>query len=181
MPRPIDLGAAELARLISAGELSSRAVVEAHLARIDAVNGSIGAVTVPLHESARAAADACDRARARSHAAREPLGPFHGVPFTVKENIDCPGSATTHGAPILRDALPSDDAPMVARLRAAGGIPIARTNMSEMGLRMCTWNPLRGRTLNPYDSRLTVGGSSGGAAARAPSRAGHDLAGRSLR
>lgn len=178
-PRLIDLGATELARLISAGEVSSRAVVEAHLARIEDVNSAIGAVTVPLRESALASADACDRARLRAQA---PLGPFHGVPFTVKENIDCLGSATTHGAPILRDARPQDDAPIVARLKAAGGIPLARTNMSEMGLRLCTWNPLRGRTLNPHDPRLTVGGSSGGDAAAvatgmAPLGLGNDLGG----
>ena len=87
------------------------------------------------------------------------------MPFTVKENLDCLGSATTHGLPALRDALPYADAPAVARLKAAGAIPIGRTNTSEMGLRLCTSNPLRGRTLNPHDRLLTVGGSSGGDAA----------------
>ena len=132
-------------------------MVEAHLARIDEVNGYLGAVTVTLRDAALAAADACDRS--------DPRGPLHGVPFTVKENLDCFGSATTHGLPVLRDALPSSDAPAVARLKAAGAIPIARTNQSELGLRLCTVNPLRGRTLNPYDRKLTVGGSSGGDAA----------------
>lgn len=156
--RLFDRSAVELARLIRAREVSSRRVVEAHLARIDEVNAAVGAVTIPLRASALAAADACDRAAA-------PVGPLHGVPFTVKENIDCLGSATTHGVPILRDVLPDDDAPVVARLKAAGAILLARTNMSEMGLRLDTWNPLRGRTRNPYDPRLTVGGSSGGDAA----------------
>jgi amidase len=178
MSRLFDKSAAELARLIRAREVSSRAVVEAHLARIDEVNGVVGAVTVPLRASALAAADACDRAAGSG-------GPLHGVPFTVKENIDCLGSATTHGVPILRDVLPDDDAPVVARLKAAGAIPLARTNMSEMGLRLDTWNPLRGRTLNPYDPRLTVGGSSGGDAAAVatgmtPLGLGNDL-GSSLR
>ena len=132
-------------------------MVEAHLSRIEEVNGYLGAVTVTLRESALAAADACDRS--------DPTGPFHGVPFTVKENLDCMGSATTHGIPVLRDALPFSDAPAVARMKAAGAIPIARTNQSEMGLRLCTVNPLRGRTLNPFDRKLTVGGSSGGDAA----------------
>ena len=132
-------------------------MVEAHLARIDEINGYLGAVTVTLRDAALAAADACDRS--------DPRGPLHGVPFTVKENLDCFGSATTHGLPVLRDALPFSDAPAVARLKAAGAIPIARTNQSELGLRLCTVNPLRGRTLNPYDRKLTVGGSSGGDAA----------------
>jgi amidase len=87
------------------------------------------------------------------------------VPFTVKENLDCVGSATTHGVAALREALPYLDAPVVARLKAAGAIPIGRTNLSEMGLRLCTVNPLHGRTLNPYDRKLTVSGSSGGDAA----------------
>ncbi|MFT3765207.1 MAG: amidase family protein [Minicystis sp.] len=137
--------------------MSSREVVEAHLARIEEVDGHLGAITVTLRESALAAADAADRGEAR--------GPLHGVPFTVKENLDCLGSATTHGVPALRDALPYADAPAVARLKAAGAIVIGRTNLSEMGLRLCASNPLRGRTLNPYDRRLTAGGSSSGDAA----------------
>jgi amidase len=92
----------------------------------------------------------------------EPRSPLHGVPFSVKENIDCLGSPTTHGLPSLREALPYADAPAVARLKAAGAIPLARTNMSELGMRLCTVNPLRGRTLNPFEPRLSVGGSSGG-------------------
>ncbi|MCK6590668.1 MAG: hypothetical protein L6Q76_24160 [Polyangiaceae bacterium] len=167
-------GAADLARLIRSGEVSSREVVEAHLARIEKLDGYLGAIAVTLRESALAAADAADRSDSR--------GPLHGVPFTVKENIDCLGSATTHGIPALRDALPYADAPAVARLKASGAIPIGRTNQSEMGLRLCTSNPLRGRTLNPYDRRLTVGGSSGGDAAAvatgmAPLGLGNDMGG----
>src|SRR6185436_20147686 len=128
MPRLFDYSASALAQLIRSGDASSREVVEAHLARIDELNGYLGAVTVTLRDTALAAADACDRS--------EPSGPLHGVPFTVKENLDCLGSATTHGIPVLRDALPFDDAPVVARLKAAGAIPIARTNQSEMGLRL---------------------------------------------
>ena len=136
MPQLYQYGAACLAKLIRSGKVSSREVVEAHLARIEQLNGYLGAVAVTLRESALAAADAADRSEAR--------GPLHGVPFTVKENLDCLGSATTHGLPALRDALPYADAPAVARLKAAGAIPIGRTNLSEMGLRLCTSNPLRG-------------------------------------
>ncbi len=166
--------AMELAALIAAGEVSSREVVEAHLARIEGVNGTVNAVTVVLRESALEAAEAADRG--------EMTGPFCGVPITVKENLDCVGSATTHGIASLRDAMPWRDAPVVARMKAAGAIPIARTNMSEYGLRLDTANPLRGRTFNPWNPALTPGGSSGGDAAAlatgmTPFGLGNDLGG----
>lgn len=135
-------------------QVSCRNLVEAHLARIDEINPALGAITRSLKEPALAAADRADGASTR--------GPLHGLPFTIKEDIDCLGSPTTRGVPALRNALPYADAPMVARMKAAGAIPIGRANLSEMGLRLCTANPLHGRTLNPYDRRLTVGGSSGG-------------------
>jgi amidase len=153
--------ATQLATLIRAGEVSSREEVEAHLARIDAVNGRVNAVTVALEGAAIAAADSADKVRR----AGGPMGPLHGVPFTVKENIDCLGTATTHGVRALRDAMPYLDAPVVARMKAAGAILLGRTNLSEMGLRLCSDNPLRGRTRNPWSPRLTAGGSSGGDAA----------------
>ncbi len=84
-------------------------MVEAHLAGIEEVDWYLGAVTVSLREAALAAADAADR--------RGGPGPWRGVPFTAKENLDCLGSATTHGLPVLRDALPCADAPAVARRR----------------------------------------------------------------
>jgi amidase len=166
--------AVELAQLTRRREVSCREVVEAHLARIDEHNGALGAVTVVLRDSALALADARDRSQER--------GPLHGVPFTVKEDLDCLGSATTHGLPALRDALPYEDAPAVERLKAAGAIPIARTNTSELGLRLCTSNPLRGRTLNPYGRQWTAGGSSGGdavavATGMTPLGLGSDLGG----
>jgi amidase len=166
--------AGELAELIRRREVSSREVVTAHLERIDELNGELGALTRVLREQALAAADRCDHTEA--------CAPLHGVPFSVKENVDCLGSATTHGLPALREALPYADAPMVERLKGAGAIPIARTNLSELGLRLCTVNPLHGRTLNPYDRRLTAGGSSGGdavavATGMVPLGLGNDLGG----
>jgi len=149
--------ATELATLIAERQVTSREVVEEHLARIDAVNGHVNAVTETMAESALAAADVADRAPA--------AGPLHGVPFTVKQNIDCVGSPTTHGVPALRHAFPWCDAPSVSRLRAAGAIVLGRTNLSELGLRVCADNPLHGRTRNPWDPSLTPGGSSGGDAA----------------
>lgn len=154
------LGATELARRIRAGEASSQEVVEAHLARIDEVNGYVNAVTVTLADTARAAAAAADAAPAEARS-----GALHGVPFTIKENIDCVGSPTTNGVPALANALPEADAPVVARMKAAGAIPLGRTNLPEMGARLDTDNPLRGRTRNPWHGGLTPGGSSGGEAA----------------
>ncbi|MGE0485551.1 MAG: amidase [Gammaproteobacteria bacterium] len=164
----------ELAALIRARDVSSREVVDSHLARIEAVNGTVNAVTVTLVESARAAADAADRG--------EPRGPLHGVPFTVKENIDCTGSATTQGLEAMANALPPMDAPVVERLKAAGAIPLARTNLPEMGLRIATDNVLRGRTNNPWDLTRTCGGSSGGegaalACGMTPLGLGNDIGG----
>lgn len=170
--------ATDLASLIRAGDVSSREVVDAHLARIEAVNANLNAVTVVLADTAREAADAADRARRAGRS----LGPLHGVPFTIKENIDCLGSPTTNGLHALRKAMPYLDAPSVARMKAAGAIPLARTNMSEMGLRLCTDNPLRGRTKNPWNPRVTAGGSSGGdavavATGMTPIGLGSDLGG----
>lgn len=146
--------ATELAELIKSKQVSSREVIESHLARIEAVNPKVNAITVVLTESALHAADEADKTDAS--------GPLHGVPFTIKENIDCVGSATTNGVPLLAEAMPPTDSPVVQRMKAAGGIPLARTNLPEMGLRITTDNPLRGRTLNPWDESRTAGGSSGG-------------------
>lgn len=166
--------ASELAALIRNKDVSSREVVQAHLDRIDAVNPPINAVTVTLAESALAAADEADRTA--------PSGPLHGVPFTIKENIDIVGSATTQGVPAMADAMPTLDAPIVARMKAAGAIPLARTNLPEFALRVATDNPLRGRTNNPWDLARTCGGSSGGegaalAAGMSPIGLGNDIGG----
>jgi amidase len=164
----------ELAELIRKKQVSSREVVQSHLDRIAAVNGKVNAVTVTLAESALLAADRAD--------ATTPTGPFHGVPFTIKENIDCTGSATTQGLPAFAAAMPAMDAPVVARMKAAGAIPLARTNLPEMGLRITTDNPLRGRTNNPWDLTRTAGGSSGGegaalATGMSPIGLGNDIGG----
>jgi amidase len=155
------MGATELAARIRAREVSSREVVEAHLARIEAVNPRINAVTVVLAESARAAADAADAAVRAGTA----TGPLHGVPMTVKENLDVAGSATTYGLTVLRNAIATADGPLVASVRRAGAIPIGRTNMPEFGARWHTENALWGATRNPWSAEHTPGASSGGEAA----------------
>src|SRR5438477_7647297 len=148
--------ATELSEAIARREVSSVDVVRAHLDRIDAVNGQINAVTRVLGDDALRAASDADRAVL----AGEPLGVFHGVPFTVKENIDVVGSPTTQGVPALVDAMPLTDAPIVERLRAAGAIPFARTNLPDLALRVHTDSALHGVTANPFDVSRTAGGSS---------------------
>ena len=170
--------AKELATRIASREVSSREVVEAHLARIEQVNEHLNALTVIMAEAAIDLADAADAATS----AGEELGPLHGVPFTIKENLDVAGGATTQGMPAMADALVAVDAPVVERMRAAGAVPLARTNLPEMGLRISTNNPLRGLTRNPWHPELTAGGSSGGeasalASGMSPIGLGNDLGG----
>ena len=154
------LGATELASAIRDGEVSSREVIETHLARIEQVNPAVNALRVTLADQAREEADAADRRRAEG----APLGPLHGVPFTVKENIDVAGTATTWGLAAMSEAVAPRDAPVVANLRAAGAIPIGRGNLPDMALRWHTDNALAGATINPWNPRLTPGGSSAGEA-----------------
>jgi amidase len=128
------LSATELAQRIARRQLSSIEVVNAHLARIDAVNPALNAVVRVLADEARAGAALADK----KLAAGEMCGPLHGVPFTVKENIDMAGLPTTFGVPALAQAVVPVDAPVVERMRAAGAIPIGRTNLPDMGLRVHT-------------------------------------------
>lgn len=172
------LSASDLAKEIAAKRVSSAEVIDAHLARIDAVNPKVNAVVRLLADEARAAAKNADRAVA----AGGPLGPLHGVPFTVKENIDMAGLPTTWGVPALAGAVVPADAPVVERMRAAGGIPIARTNLPDMALRVHTDSSLHGLTRNPWNPGRTAGGSSGGEAAAlatgmSPIGLGNDIGG----
>lgn len=152
------LGVADLARAIREKKVSSREVVQSHLERIEAVNAKLNAVTVVLREEALQAADEADNALAQGTA----RGPLHGVPVTIKENIDLTGSATSQGLVAMKEALPLQDAPHVSQLKRAGAIPIGRSNLPDMGLRWHTDNALRGATRNPWNRLRTAGGSSGG-------------------
>ncbi len=170
--------AIELAGLIAEKKVSSREVVDAHLARIDEVNPHLNAIVRVLADDARAAADQADRAVS----AGKPLPPLHGVPFTVKENIDFAGLPTTWGVPALAQAVVPIDAPIVERMRQAGGIPIGRTNLPDMALRVSTDSTLHGLTRNPWNALLTAGGSSGGeasalASGMSPLGLGNDIGG----
>jgi fatty acid amide hydrolase len=173
-----DLSAREIAALVAAGELASAEVVEHFIAKLEAVNGKLNAVTVRLYDSARKAAANVDAARSRG----EKLGPLGGVPVTIKECFDLAGTASTFGLTTRRDEIESKDDPYVAALRAAGAIPIAKTNLPQLMIFTETENPLYGRTNNPWDSDRSCGGSSGGeaaviAAGASPLGLGNDIAG----
>lgn len=154
-------GALEIVDAIKSGETSSREAVQAHLDRIDTVNVGVNAVVRRYDEAALAAADKADAALG----AGETTGPLHGLPITLKENVDMEGQPTTQGMPALLDRIAAADEPAVARLRAAGAIVIGRTNLPDMGLRIHTDSGLYGPTVNPWDKAHTPGGSSGGEAA----------------
>ena len=155
------MSAMDLAEAIRSGQTSSQEVIEAHLGRIEAVNASVNAVTVVLGEQALEAAKAADRAVAGG----ADLPPLHGVPFTVKGNIDLVGTPTTMGLKALAGAYPILDAPVVERLKAAGAIPIGRTNLATIAVRWHCESELWGTTVNPWDRSRTPGASSGGEAA----------------
>ncbi len=151
--------AAETARAIGAGETGVADVVRAHLDRMHAANPAINAVVVDLGEQAMAAAKSADAAPAASR------GALHGVPVTVKINVDVAGQANSNGVVAFKDNIATDDSPVVANLRKAGAIVIGLTNTPEFSMRGFTDNKLHGLTLNPWDAGITCGGSSGGAGA----------------
>jgi len=152
------LSAVALAAAIRSKEVSSQEVVAAHLRRIEAVNPRVNAVPVVLAEGALEAAKAADR----RVGAGEELPRFHGVPFTVKSNLDVAGTPTTHGLRAMAEAYPKLDAPVVERMRTAGAIPIGRSNMPDFAISWHTHSELYGATVNPWDASRTPGASSGG-------------------
>jgi len=170
--------AVELAAAIRTRRISSREATRAVLDRLAAVNPALNAVTVLLADQALAAADRADAAVRRGEA----LGPLHGVPVTIKENVDQEGAATANGVPAFKDLMAATDSPPVANWKRAGAVIVGRTNTPAFSLRWDTDNELRGRTFNPWSRRHTPGGSSGGAAAAlavgiAPLAHGNDLGG----
>ena len=153
--------AVELARLIRARELSATELLAAVLARIEAANPAINAIVTLAAEQAQATAAGLDARAARGEFA----GPLHGLPIAVKDLAETAGIRTTYGSPVFASHVPAFDAPHVARLRQAGAVVMGKTNTPEFGAGSQTFNTVFGPTRNPYDTRLTPGGSSGGAAA----------------
>ena len=168
--------ASSLAHLIRTRELSPIEVVSAHLNRIEAQNPDINAI-VTVAENALHAAKEAEAAIMRG----DKIGPLHGVPFTVKDSIDTAKILTQRGSPIFKGRIPEQDATSVARMKSAGGILLAKTNLPEFSYWIESDNLLSGRSNNPWDLSRTPGGSSGGesaaiAAGMSPLGLGTDLA-----
>jgi amidase len=169
----------QLATAIRGGHVSATDVLKAHLAQIDRHNPALNAVVTLDAERAYERAREADAALARG----EFWGPLHGVPFTLKDAHATAGMRTTTGFPPLADFVPKVDSTVTARLKAAGGILMGKTNVYEMLADPAqTDNPIFGRTKNPWNNARTPGGSSGGAAAAlasgmTPFEIGTDLSG----
>ncbi|MBI4508268.1 MAG: amidase [Deltaproteobacteria bacterium] len=172
--------ATELAAWIREGRVTSRKVIDAHIAQVERVNPTINAVVRNRYDEARQEADAADAALRTGDANELPL--LHGVPCTIKECFALEGMPQTSGLLSRVGKVSGTDASAVARLRAAGAIPLGVTNISELCMWMESANRVYGRTNNPYDPTRTVGGSSGGegaivAAGGSPFGLGSDVGG----
>jgi aspartyl-tRNA(Asn)/glutamyl-tRNA(Gln) amidotransferase subunit A len=168
--------ATKLAELIRTREVSPVEVMKAHLDRIEAVNPKVNAI-VTIADGALGSAKKAEAAVLRG----DELGPLHGVPFTVKDSIDTANVLTQRGSLIFKGRLPETDATSVARMKKAGGILLAKSNLPEFSYGIESDNLLSGRSNNPWDLTLTPGGSSGGesaaiAAGMSPLGLGTDLA-----
>src|SRR6202048_4152208 len=168
--------ATKLAELIRTREVSPVEVVQAHLERIQAVNPKLNAIVTVVDDALEAA-----KAAEAAVMAVDELGPLHGVPITVKDSIDTAGVLTQRGSPIFKGRIPTTDAVSVARMKSAGAILLAKTNLPEFSYSTETDNLLTGRANNPWNLDRTPGGSSGGesaaiAAGLSPLGVGTDLA-----
>ncbi|MFQ5785426.1 MAG: amidase [Alphaproteobacteria bacterium] len=158
MDELIRLSAREAVAALKRGEVTPLELIDAAAARIAAVDGAVNALPTRCYE------------RARAHAARlmaaapEDRGPLGGLPLVVKDLVDVAGVRTTYGSPIYADHVPERSDILVETLEARGGIVLAKSNTPEFGAGANTFNEVFGKTRNPWDTRLTCGGSSGGAA-----------------
>lgn len=153
------LDATATAHGIRTGLFSSREATESCLARLDAVNPRLNAVVDVLRDEALKTADAADK-KTKSG---DPLPPLHGVPVTVKINVDWTGRPTDNGVTAFKDLIAADDSAAPRAWRRAGAVVIGRTNAPAFSMRACTSNDLHGQTFNPWNKEITAGGSSGGA------------------
>ena len=172
------LSAVDLAAGIREKSFSSLEVIQSTLERVAEHNPRLNAIVLGLGDEALDQAKAADSALARGTL----LGPLHGVPVTIKVNVDQTGKPTTNGIPAFADVIAPADSPVVGNLRKAGAIVIGRTNTPELSMRATTDNPLHGRTLNPWQDLASPGGSSGGAGSAAaagfgPIHHGNDIGG----
>jgi len=161
-----EMSAVELTARLAKKQVSAREVMAAHLAQIERVNPRVNAIVTLVAEQALSGAAKADEAIAR----RGPIGVLHGLPVAHKDLVDTAGIRTTRGSPFYRDHVPTIDALIVTRMRAAGAITLGKTNTPEFGAGSQTFNTVFGATRNPYDVSRTCGGSSGGAATAVAAR-----------
>ena len=172
------LSACELAEGIREKQFSAEEVIYSVISRIDEHNPQLNAIVADYREEALIAAREADRAISSG----EKTGELHGVPVTIKTNVDVEGKPTPNGLPAFEDLIAPADAPVVRNLKKSGAIIIGRTNTPELSMRFTTDNPLHGRTENPWNEEASPGGSSGGASSAAaagfgPIHHGNDIAG----
>src|SRR5262245_16312226 len=170
--------AVEITAGIREKKFSCSEVMSSVVSRIRELNPKLNAIVVDLTDQALSAAAAADRSL---NSSAEP-GPLFGVPVTIKVNIDQQGEATTNGLPAFANVIAPGDSPVVRNLRRAGAIIVGRSNTPELPMRATTFNPLHGRTWNPWHPDASPGGSSGGAGAAAaagfgPLQHGNDIGG----
>jgi len=154
------LPATELVQRIRRKTLSATDLMLASLSQIERFNPKLNAIVSLYAEQALAQARAADEKQARGEA----LGALHGLPVAHKDLFLTRGMRTTFGSPIFKDFVPDQNLLIVDRLQSAGAISIGKTNTPEFGAGSQTFNAVFGKTLNPYDTGKTCGGSSGGAA-----------------
>jgi amidase len=172
------LSAVELARLVRTKKASPVEVVEAHLAAIQKINPAVNAFCTVAAEKALVWAREAERAVKK----RAKLKPLHGVPVAIKDLTPTADIRTTFGSTLFRDHVPTEDAEVVRRLKAAGAIVLGKTNTPEFGAGANTVNKVFGATRNPWNTALSASGSTGGGAAAlaarmAPLAEGSDFAG----
>jgi mandelamide amidase len=160
-----DLGVSEAAAAIRTGRTSAEQLAEALLTRA-AAHAHLNAFITIEPEHVREAARAADLRRAAGDA----LGPLHGVPLAIKDNIDTAGTLTTGGTPGLRSNRPKRDAAVLQKLRGAGAIVLAKCNMHELAFGITSNNAAFGAVRNPYAPDRIPGGSSGGTGAAVAAR-----------
>ncbi|GAA2105926.1 amidase family protein [Actinomadura alba] len=182
-PQVAGLGVDDIRVLLKNRKVTSVQLVREYLRRIEAYDDAYGdqpglSAVIAVNRRAEAEAARLDGERR----AGRTRGPLHGVPIVLKDNFDTKDMPTTSGSVALRDLQPKDDAEQVRRLRAAGAIVLAKTNMHEYAMNIYTISSLGGQTRNPYDQTRHPGGSSGGTGAAvgagfAPAGMGSDTCG----
>lgn len=172
------LSAVEMRQGLDAKRFSAHEIMTAVVERMHAVNPPLNAIVYDYGEQALAKARAADAALARG----ESWGPLHGIPVTIKVNVDYEGTPNTNGLPALANNIAPGNSPVVQNLLDAGAIIFGKTNTPELSMRGTTDNPLHGLTKSPWDDRASPGGSSGGASSACaagigPIHHGNDIAG----